>query len=440
MAIGYLDSQYLTDIADSIRTKKGTSNSMTVSQMPQEITSIPAAEAKPGFITFYDWDGTILYTYSKEQIQNLTELPALPSAYRDYTANSWTETLVTLKKCKSPWNVGVNYSTQRTSTKVYITLDASRLSVVSQMTVSNWGDGATGGTSHTYSQPGDYVVELPQASIDYRGRYRAILCASVDAQNKYVSGFYPNPIIKEVDLGTGSTLYQNLIGGCGDVKVLIPMGCSAHKESSTSYCMDTPFGMSRVSFLSWPSDFTTNDLNTFIRRNYYLEKAVIPSSLWNNGVSGVEYLNLYNSKFPPEIGTSLVLTSSNSEAFRPSRNCRIWQFPDGITEIGNATYDTYFIEELITPSTITSLSNNIFNASYIQGVIEIGENVTSMGQICEWVPILRMKPTTPPTLTNSNGKVSNYSPWKIYVPAQSLSAYQTAWSLYADVLETDPTT
>ena len=42
MSLGYLDSQYLTDIADSIRSKNGTQNTYTPSQMPQAILDIPS--------------------------------------------------------------------------------------------------------------------------------------------------------------------------------------------------------------------------------------------------------------------------------------------------------------------------------------------------------------------------------------------------------------
>lgn len=42
MSLMFIDSDTLSDIADAIRTKKGTSNEMTPLEMPTEIASIPS--------------------------------------------------------------------------------------------------------------------------------------------------------------------------------------------------------------------------------------------------------------------------------------------------------------------------------------------------------------------------------------------------------------
>lgn len=74
-----------TDIADSIRSKTGATEYIPAANFPGAIASIETggsgttASAGWNDVTFIDYDGTVLYSYSLEQANTLTELPALPS-------------------------------------------------------------------------------------------------------------------------------------------------------------------------------------------------------------------------------------------------------------------------------------------------------------------------------------------------------------------------
>lgn len=71
---------FLTDVANAIREKKGTSALINPQDFSAEIASIQSGggglEEKD--VNFYECDGTLLYSYTKEEALALTEMPAIP--------------------------------------------------------------------------------------------------------------------------------------------------------------------------------------------------------------------------------------------------------------------------------------------------------------------------------------------------------------------------
>lgn len=59
MAKGLVDEQYLTAIADAIRTKNGTETQYKPSEMASAISSIPT-KARPDYVSFYRYKGAPL--------------------------------------------------------------------------------------------------------------------------------------------------------------------------------------------------------------------------------------------------------------------------------------------------------------------------------------------------------------------------------------------
>jgi hypothetical protein len=89
----------LTSIADAIRAKGGTSATLSypngfVSAIG-DISTGSASVAKND-VTFYDYDGTILYSYSAADFANLSALPANPT-HRGLTAQGWNWSLADAK-------------------------------------------------------------------------------------------------------------------------------------------------------------------------------------------------------------------------------------------------------------------------------------------------------------------------------------------------------
>ena len=154
----------------------------------------------PALYSFFDYDGTLLYEYTDEQLDALTELPAAPShSNRKLKFDSWNWTLEDLKSAdrNRPDRpiVGANYST--TDGNIYIDLrvaikdnnsikftlgrcdlhSGNALPATENKIVVDWGDGnieefADTGTkvepTHTYSETGAYIVCItPQSTVGF---------------------------------------------------------------------------------------------------------------------------------------------------------------------------------------------------------------------------------------------------------------------------------
>ena len=134
------------------------------------------SSAKWDDVTFIDYDGSVLYSYSLAEAQALTELPALHS-HDGLVCQGWNWTLEAIKALNRPVTVGAMYITDDGATRLHI-----RIATVGRMTVPlyigqtmangvsiDWGDGSTAktlsgtgnvNTSHTYAEPGDYIIAL----------------------------------------------------------------------------------------------------------------------------------------------------------------------------------------------------------------------------------------------------------------------------------------
>ena len=128
-------------------------------------------------INFYDYDGTLLHSYTMEEAQELTELPPLPE-HQGLICQEWNYSLESIKSQEHKVDVGATYTTDDGTTRVYIHLEEGRtspmLGVCPKGTVTvDWGDGTMPdvltGTStstvvwtptHEYAEPGDYVITL----------------------------------------------------------------------------------------------------------------------------------------------------------------------------------------------------------------------------------------------------------------------------------------
>ena len=171
----------MKSVADAIRAKAGTTDLLAwpdgfktaVDGIQTGGSTTPGA---PGDITFYDYDGTIVTSWTLEELATKTALPDYPS-HEGLTCQGWNWSLADLKTANRKMNVGAMYITDDGATRLHI-----RIATIGRMTVPlyifqtvangvtiDWGDGSaeetlvgTGNvnTTHTYAEPGDYVISL----------------------------------------------------------------------------------------------------------------------------------------------------------------------------------------------------------------------------------------------------------------------------------------
>jgi hypothetical protein len=181
----------LTSIANAIRTKGGTSASLSyptdfitaINNISGGGDSNPVAELKD--VNFIDYDGTVRYSYTTAEFIALSELPANPT-HSGLTAQGWNWTLVAAKtnvmNYGGPLTIGQLYTTSDGKTRIYVHLDEGCTSpylglAPNGTVIVDWGDGSATtsltGTSlsvtkwtpmHTYPRAGGYVITLTVSS------------------------------------------------------------------------------------------------------------------------------------------------------------------------------------------------------------------------------------------------------------------------------------
>ena len=174
----------MKSVADAIRAKAGTTDLLA---WPDGFkTAVEGIQTGGGGgstsdvamkdVNFYDYDGTLVASYTLAEAQALTTLPDGPT-HDGLTFQGWNWSLEKIHALTRPMNVGAMYITDDGATRLHI-----RIATIGRMTVPlyifqtvangvtiDWGDGSaeetlvgTGNvnTTHTYAEPGDYVISL----------------------------------------------------------------------------------------------------------------------------------------------------------------------------------------------------------------------------------------------------------------------------------------
>ena len=156
------------------------------------------------------------------------------------------------------------------------------------------------------------------------------------------------------------------------------------------------------------------------------------------------------------------VTSIGDSAFKDCRNLTSITIPDSVTSIGADAFDTCdSLTTILIPDSVTSIGDGAFYGCRNLTSITISSNVTSIGGYtfascssltsitipesvtsidpyaflnCSSLTSITINAVTPPRLRGSDPIPSNVT--NIYVPAESVSAYQSAssWLNYASII------
>lgn len=402
-------------------------------------------------VNFIDYDGTILYSYTAQEANALSALPANPS-HSGLTAQGWNWTLQEIKAQLTampdgPVWVGQMYITQSGDTEIDVRLaDAARLSPVLTVAVNgtitvDWGDNTTASTvtgsslttrqapSHTYAAPGDYtiVIHVVSGSFAFYGSSNYLLLRR--DTNSGRSRVYSN-CVKAVRLGSGITSIGSsaFYYCCSLAYITIPNTITSIDNYSFYYCHS-------LASVTIPS-FVTSIKNQVFQNCYGLSSIAIPSGVTSVGVQAFYYCVSLSSITIPSgvtsIGNSAFTYCSIVSLIIPSgvasvepymiQNCSCLSsitIPSGVTSIGTSSFQNcYGLASLTLPSTLTSIGDTVFSN-------------------CSGIAEYHILPTTPPTLGSAAFGSIAATGTVIYVPAASLTAYQTAenWSAYASYMQ-----
>lgn len=327
-------------------------------------------------VNFIDYDGTILYSYTKEQAEALTSLPANPS-HTGLTAQGWNWTLQQIKNQltdtphQTIW-VGQLYVTSDGNTRLFIeipddSLRSIRLNVQLKNTVDiDWGDGTTERVSagysyyvsktiyHTYPQTGmssSYEISITNSVVYNRVggvKFFGPNGVSVNSNSEYAT-----IIAQGQDPGGGTVSFNGLI----DLKyakmlkkIFVGSEC-AIDESAFRQSGIEAFTVSTSTVFTIDADMTY--------RCHNLRCLIIPpQATWSSNADrpfecsyGLEYVS-----FPPTI------SAITAYAFYCCAALKGITIPSSVTSIGNsAFYGCTSLKKLSLPSSITNWSHSMFD-------------------------------------------------------------------------------
>ncbi len=337
-------------------------------------------------VIFFDYDGTVLYSYTADEFKTLNTLPANP-IHTGLTAQGWNWSLSDAKalvnligKC----NIGQTYTTSDGKTRLYINISENapeyartfelKFKISNGSVTVNYGDGSdfiTVTTSdvsltHNYVNTGNYVITL------------TINSGSIS---------FNTQIFNDSDLNANRRLWLQRIEIGNNV---------------------TSIG------------------NYAFSRCYALQDITIPNNVTNIGTNAFSNCIVLQNVIIP---TGLVTIGSYT-----FDNCRSLQnvvIPCTTTNIENSAFNNCTIlYNIIIPNSIINIKLYAFNGcTTLQSVI-IPNNVTSIGSnafnACFSLREVYFTPTTPPTVSNSSAWQNVQTSCIIYIPFVSSIEYLTA--------------
>ena len=394
------DANY-TAIADAIRAKGG-EGTFTPAQMATAIANLPsgggaAPSAKWNDVSFIDYDGAILYSYSLEEAQALTELPALPN-HDGLVCQGWNWTLEAIKALHRPVIVGAMYITDDGATKLHI-----RIATVGRMTVPlyigqtmangvsiDWGDGSaaetlagTGNvnTSHTYAEPGDYLISLmPDDGCKLSlGKGSSSYC--VMGPNENNNRVYCN-MLQEVYVGKNVTSIEgSAFYNCYSLaSVTIPDGVTSILGDAFNNC----YSLASVTI----PDGVTSILRSIFNNCYSLASVTIPDGVISIG----------------------------NNAFNNCYSLASVTIPDGVTSIRYTVFNNcYSLASVTIPDSITTIQSGIFSNCYGMRFYDFSNYITV------------------PALSNTSTFKNIPSDCQMLIPTALYDEWKTAtnWTTYA---------
>jgi hypothetical protein len=400
-----------------------------------------------GDVTFIDYDGSVVCTYTTDEFLNLSEMPANPT-HEGLVAQGWNWGIDDAQEYVDKHGkliIGQMYTTDDGASRMYVSLPDTRKSPVITCGIRNsegslyvdWGDGSEpdemtfmgqsmdidGITyegcfgTHDYDEPGDYVISITRDNPN--GHYG--MYGIRDNNNNAV---YYNPFITNFEAGDG----------------LIGLGEEMFYESalkSVSLSRDIEIIMAGCFYGS-----------------FFLKDIVFPENI---GYVKTECFaackNLRNVSLSPNISkiedsafdsTSIDLITIPDSVSRIYSNCFSYSSLEEIILPDNNDFITLesecfagcVLKDIILPNTLTNIYDNVFTDTMYLTELTIPENVETIGEhlICNGeynvqIKYIHMLPTTPPTISEHTFE-NLPSDTIVYVPVGCGNTYRNAqyWS------------
>ena len=398
----------MKSVADAIRAKAGTTDLLA---WPDGFKSAvegiqtgggggTTSDVAMKDVNFYDYDGTLVASYTLAEAQALTALPDGPT-HDGLTFQGWNWSLEKIHALTRPMNVGAMYITDDGATRLHI-----RIATVGRMTVPlyisqtvangvsiDWGDGSmaetlagTGNvnTSHAYAEPGDYTISLmPEDG--------CTLSFGANSSSYCVMG----------STGNNGKVYCNMLQ-----KVELGRGVKSIGSYAFQYC-------NSLASITIP-DSVKSIGNYAFQNCSSLASITIPDGVTSIGNNVFQYCNSLASITIPDS-----VTSFWNNAFQYCSSLASITIPDSVKSFwNNAFQGCYSLASITIPDSVKSIDNYAFQNCYGMRYYDFSA--------C----------TDIPTLSNTKSFNNIPSDCQMLIPSALYDAWSTAtnWVTYASYM------
>lgn len=394
-------------------------------------------------VRFFDYDGTLLYSYTAQEFLALESMPSNPS-HSGLTARGWNWSLSAAKEYVAAYeilDIGQMYITSDHKTHIHVHIEAGRtspylgLAVRGDATIS-WGDDTPDSTltgtsttttiyaGHEY-QPGNYIITVAingsAKIVGVTSNQSSVLFRKLNTGGNTVSDYdsgYASCITKielgpDVEVGDGAFISCTCMTAILLPATLTNIGSGVFSKCFALKCIVIPDGITKSSSFNKCSA---------------LQIACIPASVSSiDALAFASCSSLDRFSVPPSVKVLDDTFVYNSALRRVS-------LPYGITSIRSDTFrNCYALEHVNIPKTIQKLDSNAFAACYSLQNIEIDStytNLTTLSQSvfesCSILKTIELPNTV--TVIPKNAFVNCYSLRRFNCPNAVTSIGESAFS------------
>ena len=416
---------FLTDVADAIRAKKGSTDLINPQDFSSEIASLSSGLE---IVDMTETTATIepnkVYVWGMVESLNITL--GASTDENDFFAFRF--------RCSKPTmtSLTVNGATWAEDTE----LDAQGKPVLD---LGSWYQcEIKGGTSALYARLAHYIhfadskVEAVLLAngvgdglgVTYKDAAKVSSISTWFKENADITAFS-----EFVNFSGVSRLVQYAFNGCTSLaEIALP-------ASLTSIGTGAFYGCTSLAEISFPASLTS--IFAYAFQNCSSLTKVL--NLENTKMTGITDAAFRYCSSLAEISLPASLTSIGSYAFQNASFAEI-TLPSSLTSIESSFYGCGKLKRVINieNTQLTSIGSNAFNACSSLAEITLPASLTSIGtgafNGCTSLQYIRIEATTPPTLS-ANAIPSTIG--AIYVPDESVAAYQAAtnWSSFASKIK-----
>ena len=328
-------------------------------------TPSPSPTEDNATVIFVDYEGTLLETWTKDEVAGKTALPT-PPAHEGLVFEEWNWSLADIQGDTTGQVITVApyYHTASGFVEIDIELNEGTGKTAYLFTDSmvgrtiDWGDGTTSNTekAHTYENYGSYTVKVPAVS----GALSRVFfdSAMVKYGGKPVKAIRCNQDVTDLNyfkkMGLAVDVVLNKAFAVSDYNTIICCGKLCHMlDTESAY-------KNGIGYVSVNKNYTYNRVRAFSGVVEAVEFTKIKNFYMPSSVTSIDSRSFQNCISLKSINTDNI-TSIGNQVFQDCSSLQSITLPNGVTSIGRSAFQgCSSLQSITLPSSITSIGEYAF--------------------------------------------------------------------------------